>query len=123
MEPFQKPEPDQAVEDEEDRHDQIEKPRHDEDQKARDHGYDRRDMGNGEGHKAAPLRMEIESRSGTLSPRLPCSTTGDAFGLNGFRLVLKIDRKQRAAQEFFLGNDASSDELDGIAGPAVRRNA
>jgi hypothetical protein len=47
---------------------------------------------------------------------LPCSTTGDAFALNGFRPAPKIHRKQRAARKFFLGNDVSRDELDGIAG-------
>jgi hypothetical protein len=30
----------------------------------------------------------------------------------------KIHRKQRAVSQFFLGNDASHDELDGFAGPA-----
>jgi hypothetical protein len=98
MKPPQKPEPDQAVEDEEDRDNQIEKPRHDQDQKARDHGYDRRDMGDGKGHKgSSPLMMEIESRSGTLSPPLRCSTTGDAFSVNGFPAIPKIHQKQRSA--------------------------
>src|ERR1700684_4190375 len=56
MKPPQKPETDQAVEDEKDRDDEVEKPRHDQDQKAGDDGYDRRDMSDGEGHLgASPL--------------------------------------------------------------------
>jgi hypothetical protein len=71
MEPPQKAETDQAIEDEKDRDDQIEKPRHDQDQKARDNGNDRRDMGNGEGHKGSSAgRLGIDSRSVTLSPCL-----------------------------------------------------
>src|ERR1700721_2097955 len=56
MEPPQKAETDHAVEDQKDRDDEVEKPRHDQDQKAGDDGYDRRDMGDGEGHlRASPL--------------------------------------------------------------------
>lgn len=50
MKPPQEPEPDQAVENQEDRYHEIEQPRHDQDQEARENGQDRRDMGNGEGH-------------------------------------------------------------------------
>src|ERR1700728_468171 len=57
MEPPQKAETNQAVEDEKDRNDEVKKPRHDQDQKAGDDGYDRRDMSDGEGHlRASPLR-------------------------------------------------------------------
>jgi hypothetical protein len=41
VKPPQKPEPDQAVEDQKDRYNEVEQSRHDQDQKARDHGYDR----------------------------------------------------------------------------------
>jgi hypothetical protein len=51
MKPPQKAETDQAVQDEKDRNDKIEKPRHDQDQEAGDDGYDRRDMGDSQGHK------------------------------------------------------------------------
>src|ERR1700733_7307341 len=50
MKPPQKAETDQAVEDQKDRNDEVKKPRHDQDQKAGDDGYDRRDMGDGEGN-------------------------------------------------------------------------
>jgi len=41
----------------------------------------------------------------------------------GSALFLKIHRKQRTARNFFWGNDAAIDELDGLAGRLARRNA
>src|SRR5271154_484544 len=93
MEPLEEAEPDQPIEDEKDRDDQIEKPRHDQDQEARDDGYDRRDMGDGEGHKGISAGcFGIDSRSATLPPPgPPCSTTGDALHHNRFPPRSKID--------------------------------
>jgi hypothetical protein len=50
MEPFQKAEADQAVEDQEDGYDEIQEPRHDQDQNAGNERHDWRDMGDGQGH-------------------------------------------------------------------------
>jgi hypothetical protein len=91
MEPPKEAEANQAVEDEKDRDDQIEKPRHDQDQKAGDDGDDRRDMGNGEGHKGSSAgRLGVDSRSVTLpSLATPCSTTADALHRNRFPATFK----------------------------------
>ena len=95
MKPPQKPEADQAVENEEDRDHEIKQPRHDQNQQPSDNGHDRRNVGDGEGHLER-LRgamgwgdfRKISNRE-THFILWRGSTIGDAFRFNGFRALGK----------------------------------
>ncbi len=72
VQPFQQPEPDEPVKDQEQRDDHVQQPRHDENQNARDQRHDRGNVGNGQGHgKSLGTGMGNLESVGILAGRVP----------------------------------------------------